>query len=216
MNAVDIAVIVVLLASGIFALFRGFVHEVLAVAGWVAALLAAFWGLPLARPIAHRFVANQTLADIGSGIVIFLVVLLVVSFITHAVARQVQKSAISSVDRALGFLFGLARGVLLCSLAFMVVKWLVPEPSWLQDARTRPLLEQGARLIEQVVPEHVANLKETARSAADAAQEANKAKGIFEQLQSPQPHPDAKPGDAKSPDYDRQGLERLIENTNGK
>ncbi|HMA52223.1 MAG TPA: CvpA family protein, partial [Magnetospirillaceae bacterium] len=103
MNSVDIAVIIVLLVSGVFALMRGFVYEVLAMAGWVLAALAALWGLPYIRPLIAPHISNPTIADVAGGAAIFLVVLLVSSFITHSISRQVRKSAVSAVDRSLGF-----------------------------------------------------------------------------------------------------------------
>ena len=215
MNAVDIAVVVVLLASGVFALMRGFVYEVLAMAGWIAAGLAALWGIPLARPFIHPYIASPTLADIAGGVAIFLVALLVSSFITHAISRRVQKSAISSVDRSLGFAFGLLRGLVLASLCFMVVtKLMAPdEPPMLTSAKTRPLLAAGARVIQSLVPASLTGIQEQAKDASSAVMQAQQAKEMYERLSTPKPKSaDPSPND-KHPTYDSHSLERLIETT---
>lgn len=232
MNAIDIAVVVVLLASGVFALMRGFVYEVLAVSGWVAAALGAFWGLPMARPLVRPYISNQTLADIAGGVAIFLAVLLLSSLITHAVSKRVQRSAIGSVDRSLGFAFGLVRGLVLCSLAYMVAAALIPPngPDMLAAAKTRPLMETGARFLKTLVPSSVVgSVEDKAKEATDAANKAIETKEMYDRLQSPKPQSQqqqqqpsspqqqqAQPqqgGDAKQPSYDSQGLERLIQTT---
>ena len=233
MNAVDIAVVVVLLASGVFALMRGFVYEALATAGWIAAGLGAFWGLPIVRPIVSKYIANPTMADIAGGVAIFLAVLLVSSFITHAISRTVQKSAISSVDRSLGFAFGLVRGLVLCSLCFILAtKLLDPEPDVSLSAKTRPLLVTGARILQSLVPAQLASAEDRAKEAADAAIQAQQAKEMYDRLNAPRPkgadqqqapansqqqpaQQQAQPGkdNKASPSYDNRGLERLIETT---
>ena len=210
MNSVDIAVIVVLLVSGLFALMRGFVYEVLATSGWIVAFLAAIWGTPYIRPWLASYVSNPTLVTFGGGFVIFLIVLEISSFITHSVSRQVKKSAISAVDRSLGFAFGLVRGLVLASLCYMVVDMLMaPEqPEILANARTKPVLAAGSRLIQSLIPGH-SGLEGKAREAAEAAAQA----AIYDKLSAPKPKAADDPGKNKTPAYDSSGLERLIETT---
>ena len=217
MNAVDIAVVVVLLASGVFALMRGFVHEILAIAGWIAAALAALWGLPLVRPFVHPHINNATLADVAGGAAIFLVTLLLLSFITHGIAQRVRRSSVSAVDRSLGFAFGLLRGLALASLCFLVVDRLMApdEPEVLATAKTRPLLATGARMLEKLIPGHAA-LEQKAKAAAEAAEQADQAKEIYDRLAAPRPKSGDDRKDDKPPAYDNRGLERLIETTTGK
>ncbi|HIJ61363.1 MAG TPA: CvpA family protein [Rhodospirillaceae bacterium] len=218
MNPVDIAVVFVLLASGVFALMRGFVYEVLAMAGWIAASLGALWGLAPIRPFVHRYIASQTLADIAGGLGIFLAILLASSFITHAIARRVRKSAISPVDRSLGFAFGLVRGLVLASLCFMVVtKLMAPdEPDLLSQAKTRPLMVFGARVLQTLLPSQFADVDEKAREASESLRDLQQTKDVYDRLSAPRPKSaDPRPGE-KTPGYDNRSLERLIETTTGK
>ena len=211
MNSVDIAVIVVLLISGVIALVRGFVYEVLAMAGWVLAALAAVWGLQYIRPLIAPHIGNQTLADVAGGAAIFLLVLLVSSFITHSISRQVRKSAVSAVDRSLGFAFGLVRGLVLASLCYMVVDKLTApdEPAVLTAARTKPMLAAGSRMIQSLIPGH-SDIEGKAKAAAEAAAQA----AMFNQLSAPKPKSTDDPSKDKAPNYDNSGLERLIETSN--
>jgi membrane protein required for colicin V production len=225
MNSIDIAVGVVLVISGVISLVRGFVHEVLSHAGWIASGLAAFWAyrLPQVHEISHRYVHNDLLADIAAGVVIFLVLLVVLSFFTHAVARRVQQSALGSTDRALGFVFGLVRGLVLCSLAYMVVIWLMPQPpDWFRDAKSLPLIKVGAGFIESLLPEQIAVLERTTKDAgaqgkqtSDTVDELKKDADLLKALEAPQPKAPDKPDDKKLPKKDDKGLDRLIETTTG-
>ncbi|HEY1721682.1 MAG TPA: CvpA family protein [Magnetospirillaceae bacterium] len=231
MNTVDIAVGVVLLISGVFALVRGFVHEILAAVGWVLAPLAAFWvvrRVPAIHELAHRVIDKDPYADILGGAVIFLLVLIVMSFFTHAVARRVQQSALGSTDRALGFAFGLLRGLVFCSLAFMVESWLIPQqPDVVTEAKSLPMIKRGVGIIESLVPAEFGNLEEQVKSNSqdlqNAAEQLKQDKDMYDMLQSPAPRSNDKQdnngngtnnGNKNAPD--EKGLDRLIENTNGK
>ena len=106
-NVTDIVLGAVLLLSALLAYARGFVHEVLAVAGWIGAILAAIYGLPYAKPFARDLIPHELAADVAAGVVIFVATLIVLSLLTRAVAGMVKASALNMLDRSLGFLFGL-------------------------------------------------------------------------------------------------------------
>lgn len=154
-NIADLIVIVVLLLSALLALFRGFVKEVLSIVGWVAALAATYFLFPLASGIAQTYIETRIFAMIAAGLAVFIPTLILCSLLTHWISEQVRRaSAVSAVDRSLGFLFGLARGALIVVVAFWLVDRLMPvqtQPAWLAEARTRPLAvmgyEWGAELI---------------------------------------------------------------------
>jgi len=217
-NAVDIAVVVVLLASGVFALMRGFVYEILAMAGWIAAGLGAIWALPLVRPLVHRYIASPTLADAAGGFGVFLVILLTSSLVTNAISRRVRKSAVSPVDRSLGFAFGLLRGLVLASLCFLTItKLMAPdEPEMLAQAKTRPLIVIGARLIMTFIPAQFEELQDHAKEASDNLRDLQHTKEIYDRLSAPRPKSADPQKNEKPPGYDNRGLERLIENTTGR
>ncbi|WP_142848695.1 CvpA family protein [Telmatospirillum sp. J64-1] len=219
MYAVDVIVIAVLILSGLFAFMRGFVHEVLAITAWVGAAFAALYGLPLARPIAHQYIPTAWAADLAAGAVLFLVTLLILSILTKTISKQVRDSALNSVDRSLGFVFGLIRGALLASLAYMLALWLVDpseHPRWLADAKSRPLMAQGAGMIQAMLPSEY-NMGETqARRAADQTREALELKRAYDNLANPQPR-QANPTPApeqQTPSYgasERRDMDRLFQ-----
>lgn len=155
-NVIDIGVFAVLLISGVLAYARGFVHEVMSVAGWLGAILATIFGYPYAKPIARDLIPVDLAADLTAGITIFIVTLVVLSLVTRAISGRVKESALNMLDRSLGFLFGLARGALLVCVAYLGLELLVPraeQPTWITSARTMPLIVSGAAAIAEMIPE---------------------------------------------------------------
>lgn len=154
-GVVDLAVLVLLLVSGLLAFSRGLVHEALAVAGWVGAALAALFLLPYVSPYLRENIANVWLADGLGAVVIFIVALMLFSMIAHRIASVVQDSALGAVDRTLGFVFGLARGAAIVCVAYLIYAWMVPPaefPPWLREARAVPLAQAGGAFLLDLVP----------------------------------------------------------------
>jgi len=175
MNALDIAVIAVILLSGLFAFARGFVKGVLSVGAWVGAGFAALYGLPYATPVAERFLPAGAVAEAAAGLAIFFVALVALSILTSAIARRVKESALSAVDRTLGLIFGLVRGVVVVCLAYIALSWVwpadkpQPQPQWIAGARTLPLLASGAERLRQLLP---AQYREKAQATANETRRA--------------------------------------------
>ncbi|MBX7199366.1 MAG: CvpA family protein [Rhodospirillaceae bacterium] len=219
-NGLDLAVCAVLLISALLAFIRGFVHEVLSVAAWAGALAAATYGLPYARPFAHKIIPFGWAADAAAATVIFLVVLVVLGMMSHAVAMRIQKSALNNLDRTLGFVFGLARAVLILGVGLIVVDWLTDRdrPTWVRTAKTLPIIESAAGGIKTLVPASFMAPSELAREAAKKASAATDAKKAFERLATPAAaaEKDDKAGSPKETTYQnnvRQDMERLLRST---
>ncbi len=227
---VDGIVAVVLLGSAGLAFMRGFVHEVLAIGAWAGAGFAAWWGFPHVQPWFRAQIAAPLVADGIAALALFLVALLVLSLVTRTVSNQVRKSALNSVDSSLGFVFGLARGALVLSVAYIGVTWLVqpgPLPLWLEGARTRPWLQRGADAVQGALPQGFGRSGTQDETAAVAVPHAT---GNLEQdmqaaellrtsggLALPQPAAPAASGKAARPQgYDkdeRSEMDRLFQTT---
>lgn len=152
----DIIVIAIVLISSVLAMVRGFVREILSVASWLLAALAAIYLHEPLRNVIQPYIENENLALIVSVAVIFIVVLVVVSYITMRVADYVIDSRIGGFDRLFGFLFGLVRGLLLVVVAFAFFVWLVEDqPEWIANAETKPLLTDLAERLAAVLPEDI-------------------------------------------------------------
>lgn len=220
-NPADLAVIVVLLLAAMLAFTRGMVAEVLSVAAWVGAALITLNALPHVLPIAQTYIHVEMAAYAASAVALFVVSLVVLTILGRVVSRGVQNSGLSALDRSLGFVFGLLKGAILASVAYLFFAWLVPNPAehpaWLQSAKTRPMLVSGAAMIYEVMPE---SLRKDGLGQMDIARErarqAVEAKQALDRLSTPVPGAPktggASPSDTGYKDRDRGDLERLIQN----
>ncbi|MBN9010696.1 MAG: CvpA family protein, partial [Rhizobiales bacterium] len=154
-TVLDIVVIVVVLISAILAMVRGFVREVLSIASWAAAAAAAYLFYKPVVPLVQPYFESKTVGVIVSAAAIFFVALIVASYITMKISDFVIDSRIGAVDRALGFVFGAVRGLLLLVVAFLFFNWLVsPPPAWVAQAKTAPLLKSlGEQLMAALPPD---------------------------------------------------------------
>lgn len=154
----DLAVIIVVLVSGMLALLRGFTREVLAILSWVAAAAAAYFFYPLALPYIKPYIAKDEIALLAAAASVFLVALIAVSLVTVKLSDVILDSKVGALDRTLGFLFGAVRGALIAVVAFVFYSWLVPEtnqPQWIKDARAKPFLTAGGEKLREMLPDDI-------------------------------------------------------------
>jgi membrane protein required for colicin V production len=152
----DLGLIVVVLISAFLAMLRGFTREVLAIASWGAAALAAIYLHPLALPYVKPYIAKDVIALAVAAAAVFFVTLIVVSLITVKLSDAILDSKVGAIDRSLGFLFGAVRGLLLCVIAFVFFNWLVPaqtQPGWFKTARMKPLLQATGDRLMAILPD---------------------------------------------------------------
>jgi membrane protein required for colicin V production len=155
MNPLDLGVIAIIVLSAIFAFARGFVREALSIVAWVGAAAITIYGFTPVLGAVDPFVKNPLLSQLIAGFGLFIVSLIVLTIITGYLARMVRSSALSPIDRTLGFIFGLARGALIVCLAYLLLDFVQPSerPGWIRDAKSAPYLHQGADVLRQFLPE---------------------------------------------------------------
>jgi membrane protein required for colicin V production len=152
----DLGLIVVVLISAFLAMLRGFTREVLAIASWGAAAVAAIYLHPLVLPYVKPYIAKDVIALGVAAAAVFFVALIAVSLITVKLSDAILDSKVGALDRSLGFLFGAVRGLLLCVIAFVFFNWLVPaqtQPQWVKTARMRPLLQATGDQLMAILPD---------------------------------------------------------------
>jgi membrane protein required for colicin V production len=159
MTWVEGVVLAVLAVSALLAFMRGLVQEVLGVGAWIGAAALALFLRPVVAPLLQGTVEPAWLADALAAGGVFLVVLVILKIIIGQVARIVQDSALGGTDRALGLLFGIARGAFLVILAYILGGMVLPAadrwPEAVRDARTLPLVVDGSQwLVAQLPPEY--------------------------------------------------------------
>ena len=156
----------IIVLSAILAYSRGFVREGMAIAGWVGAAVLAFVFAPTVQPLVKEVpVLSKFLADscelsiIAAFAAVFAVGLVVASLFTPLFSSVVQRSALGGLDQALGFLFGVVRGVLLVAVAFFVYDKaaLTNSVKMVDDSRSAKVFASFQDKINAAVPENVPN-----------------------------------------------------------
>jgi len=214
----DIIVLVILLLSGLLALSRGFVHEVLSIGSWVGAAFSALYGFPYVRPYIRELIETEIIADVVAGAGTFIVALIVLTIITKIIADQVQESALNPLDRSLGFVFGLVRGVIIVCLLYVALEWIVPvdkQPGWIRDAKTMPIIEKSTAMLKGLIPSDAAEeIKKKADDTRDKTNNAIELQKTFEKILTPDAKSDTNPPtDPQGYDtQERNDLDRLIRN----
>ncbi|WP_118135283.1 CvpA family protein [Oceanicella sp. SM1341] len=155
----DGVVLLVIAVSALLAYSRGFVREVLAIAGWVIAAIVAFYLAPTVEPLVREIpVITDFLSSscqfsvLAAFAVVFAVALIILSIFTPLFASWVQNSALGPVDQGAGFLFGLARGVLLVVVALVVYQYLNLDFPQIDNSRTAVFLADARDQLRAEVP----------------------------------------------------------------
>ncbi|HET9902977.1 MAG TPA: CvpA family protein [Xanthobacteraceae bacterium] len=211
LTLLDIILLVVMLISAILAMVRGFMREVLSIASWAAAAILTVYAYPKLLPVAKQYVNHDLIA---AGIVIagvFLGTLLIVSIITIKISDMILDSRIGALDRTLGFLFGLARGLLIVVVAFLFFAWLVPEksqPEWVRNAKSRVVLQSTGEALMSMLPEDPEGyLRRLKRSREGQEPETNPPEPGTRSETAPPARGADQPGYARS---DRLGMQQLL------
>lgn len=113
MSPLDIAIVAVLALSMVWGIWRGFVREILSLVGWVLAFLAAnAVSAPLGELLPASW-AREEVRVLIAFIVVFVLVVSAFTLVALVVSKLFKRAGLGGVDRTLGALFGLARGVLI-------------------------------------------------------------------------------------------------------
>ncbi|MDB5923414.1 MAG: colicin production protein [Betaproteobacteria bacterium] len=149
MTLFDYVVLTIIAASVIVSLMRGFAREVLALAGWVIAFVAAN---ALSATVAAWFapiISDASLRVLTAFVAVFILTLIAASLLAMGVSRLLKGAGLGLEDRLLGGFFGLARGVLIVMLIVLLagLTALPRQPAW-SDAMLSPPLEALAGAIK--------------------------------------------------------------------
>ena len=157
MTQFDFLVLALLLISAAVGFARGAVREVFALVALVAAAGLAIFGLPVFGPMVREVVKPGWLGTIASLVLVFGVAFVALRLIGAAIARHVQNTQmLGFLDRSLGLLIGLGRGLIVLGALFLMFNAATPQdlrPRWITGAKTWPLAASMGRLIERLLPQ---------------------------------------------------------------
>lgn len=158
----DFVLFGIMIVSGLLSLARGFTREVLSLIAWGLAATAAYFAtkqqplLDLVLP----YVDKPIIAQIAVAAVAFILVLIVVSVISVNISDRVVDSSVGAFDRTLGFFYGLLRGLVLVSIAYLFYGWLLPvdrQEDWVRNAVTLPVIRAVSNGMISFMPPDIAD-----------------------------------------------------------
>lgn len=229
---IDIVVGVVVLASALISFMRGFIREVLTIAGVVGGILAAVFTGPVFAPMVREWfgagegqepsklfdiVPMEIVADATTYGVIFIAVVIVLSVISHFISGAAKAVGLGPVDRTLGVIFGVARALILLGLVYLPFHLLMDQPrkdEYFADSNTHYIIEKISAVMAGYLPESDDVKKEIETTTDDVIKrklEEQNLLGSSRKDEPPQPQPKdpAKTG-AGYDDKERQQMDRLF------
>lgn len=168
----DLAVLVIVGLAAVGGLLRGFVHEVLALGAWIAAIAAIYFlHEPLTSMLTEFFEDNQTNAGLLAFVLLLLVPYAVMKLIARWAGGKSRNSVLGPIDRMLGMGFGVVKGAILVVLSFSILAlgydmaWGAEgRPDWIKLARSYPFVNSASNALVETIAERREELQEAAES----------------------------------------------------
>lgn len=162
MTLVDIAILVIVFVSLSIGLARGFIREVLSLFSWLGALWIAYTQAAAAAGYLENHITQLPFRVVIAFAVIFIVSLILFSIVSHLLYRLLAIAGISGIDRSLGLLFGLLRGVVIVALLIVVAAFMdFTSKPWWQESMLVDYFDPVIELISALLPVDLANYMAT-------------------------------------------------------
>ena len=156
MSAFDLIVIGIVALSTVFAFWRGLIRVVMSLVALIAAVLAAIQFSPAVATMLPAL-GDPVTRYLAAFILIFIVVALVGALLGWVLSRAIRAIGLGFVDRLLGAVFGVARGVLIVVIAVLLAGLTtLPRQEWWQNALLAPPLVIAALSLRPWLPRALA------------------------------------------------------------
>jgi membrane protein required for colicin V production len=134
MASADIVILIVVLLSSVIGLVRGLFRELLSLLVWFAAIgLALYFSTAMGDALSGQ-IADESIRTVVGFFIIFIATLIVGGILQVLVKHLISSTGLTGTDRFLGFLFGSARGVLVCIVALIALKSFEIEADWWNES----------------------------------------------------------------------------------
>lgn len=156
LNNLDVVFLVIVGVSALVAIARGVTKELLSITGWILAAVSVYYLLPVVDPIMKKYIASEVLSSLVSGMVILIMFCIFWVLAADKISTQIRFSKLSSLDRILGFIFGIFRGVIIVILLQIMISSLIPEESQkgvFAESRYFKLAGDASGPIKGLIPE---------------------------------------------------------------
>ncbi len=152
MNVLDIILLVIVLLSILMGVLKGFIREIFSLVFMAVAVLLAFWFYPVVGKWFQGFLDNSHLANFAAFISIFVVVLIIGSVVTYIIKKVLAVGPLKSVDRILGGVFGLLRGVVISAVIVFGLIVFPVNGTLVKESRLSPYVVSAIKAGLKIMP----------------------------------------------------------------
>ncbi len=153
MGWLDLLILGVIALSALISLIRGFVKESISLLSWIAAGIVAFRYFSPMAELLEPYLADPTIRSMAAFASLFISTLIIGAIINFIMSQLVSKTGLSGTDKALGVVFGGARGVLIVTMVVLLASLTpMPEAQWWQDSAMIGFFQQLAEWIKGIIP----------------------------------------------------------------
>jgi len=157
MVVADLIVLSIIIVSVVISLMRGFVKEALSLTGWLVSLWVA---MTFSSGMAELFgssIKDPTLRLLAAFISLLILSLFVSAIINFFATQFIQRVGLTGVDRTIGGVFGLLRGILLVTIVVMLLGLTtLPKESWWDESFFMFRFEAIATWLKDLLPSDIA------------------------------------------------------------
>ncbi|MCO6414036.1 MAG: CvpA family protein [Thiogranum sp.] len=131
----DFFLLAIIAISALLSLWRGFVREALSLASWIAALWVAILFFEELGDWLGRWIDTPSMREVTGFTILFVTTVLLGGLVNYLAGQLVSKTGLTATDRALGILFGVARGVVIVAvLVLLAGLTTVPQDPWWSES----------------------------------------------------------------------------------
>lgn len=157
----DVLVSVIILISTIISFMNGIAKDLLSLVGWVGAAAVTLLFFPFAASLMDELFRSSRVVNIAAVIIVYVIALAGISVINSMILDNLREFRLGPVDRSMGAVFGLFKGVVIVSIIhFSIITVAEKEPDWLAEGETYGLTSSGAGIIHNMTKGYVEEGKE--------------------------------------------------------
>jgi membrane protein required for colicin V production len=152
MSVADWIILVFLIFSVVGAAIEGFFHEAFSLAGLVVGYLLAAWEYPRLADWFAPYLKSPWVGEIAAFLIIFLAVLILAGLLGRLARWAMKKAGLTTIDRLLGAVLGLVRGLLVVAVILVAMTAFAPAARWLDESQLAPYFLVGGRAAIWLAP----------------------------------------------------------------
>jgi len=206
LNLFDYLLLAIAGFSMVLSLWRGFVREIISLIGLIASFVIAGRASGMAAELVKDWIpviTDSTVAGLAGFGLVFVCVMLLVALIGSLIRKLVDMADLTASDRTLGMVFGLARGLLLIGLFFLIyTSYAKPDTAWMKNSVLTPYAVQMGNMLGKVIPEGYPFSRQGKSAVKNEAKVPSANKTPVKPLE--------KNGSADIPPADQKALESII------